>query len=50
MEELSALYPTPGLKEMCEMAVSDPYSLWHINLMVPKTQMMMIRFEEYMNL
>ncbi len=50
MEELSALYPIPVVRDMYEMAVSDPYSFWHLNLMAPKTKMMMIRFEEYMNL
>ncbi len=51
MEELSALYPIPVLRDMYEMAISDePYSFWHINLMVPKEKMMMIRFEEHMNI
>ena len=48
MEELSALYPIPVLKEMYETAISDPYSFWHINMMAPKEEMMMIRFEDYM--
>ncbi len=49
MEELSALYPIPVLREMYESAISDaPYSFWHINMMVPKEDMMMIRFEHKM--
>mgnify|MGYP000220188333 CR=1 FL=1 len=51
MEELSALYPIPVLSDMYEMAISDePYSFWHIILMVAKEKMMMIRFEEHMNI
>ncbi len=51
MEELSALYPILVLRDMYEMAVGDePYSFWHINLMAPKEKMMMIRFEEHMNI
>ncbi len=47
MEELSALYPS--LKEMYETAISDaPYSFWTINMMVPKEEMRMIRFEQNM--
>ena len=50
LEELSALYPVKVLRDMYNMAVEDaPYSFWHINLMAPKKEMMMIRFEEYMN-
>ncbi len=49
MEELSALYPIPILREMYETAISDaPYSFWTINMMVPKEEMMMIRFEQKM--
>jgi hypothetical protein len=49
MEELSALYPIPILREMYETAISDaPYSFWTINMMVPKEDMMMIRFEQKM--
>ena len=49
MEELSALYPIPVLREMYETAISDaPFSFWTINMMVPKEEMMMIRFEEHM--
>ena len=51
MEELSALYPIPVLRDMYEMAISDePYSFWHINLMVAKEKMMMIRFEDHKNI
>ena len=52
MEELSALYPILVLRDMYEMAIADaPYSVWHINLMAPKKEMMMmIRFEEHMNI
>ena len=36
-------------REMYESAISDaPYSFWHINMMAPKAEMMMIRFEDYM--
>ena len=50
LEELSALYPVKVLRDMYNMAVEDaPYSFWHINLMAPKKEMMMIRFEEHMN-
>ncbi len=50
MEELSALYPMPVLMDVYEMAIVDaPYSFWHINPTAPKKEMMMIRFEEYMN-
>ena len=49
MEELSALYPIPVLREMYEKAISDaPYSFWTINMMVPKEEMMMVRFEDRM--
>jgi len=49
MEELSALYPIPVLREMYESATTDaPYSFWHINMMVPKEEMMMVRFEDHM--
>ena len=49
MEELSALYPIPILREMYETAINDaPYSFWTINMMVPKEEMMMIRFEQKM--
>ena len=49
MEDLSALYPIPVLREMYESAISDaPYSFWHINMMAPKAEMMMVRFEDYM--
>ena len=51
MEELSALYPIPVLRDMYEMAIGDAgYSFWHINLMAPKKEMMMIRFREHINL
>ena len=49
MEELSALYPIPILRQMYETAISDaPYSFWTINMMAPKEEMMMIRFEDRM--
>ncbi len=39
MEELSALYPIPVLKEMYDSAISDaPYPFWRINMMVPNNR------------
>ena len=47
LEELSAIYPIPTLREMYEAAVSDAsHSWWYIDLVAKeKTRMFYIRFE-----
>ena len=48
-EELSALYPIDVLKEMYEVATSEPFSFWYILLTAKsKDDMFFKRFEEKM--
>ena len=51
LEELSALAPKKTLLDMYHMAVDEPYSFWHINLMSKdKNKMFYIRFEKRMTI
>jgi len=51
LEELSALAPKKTLLEMYNLATSEPYSFWYINLMSKDVnKMFYIRFEKRMTL
>ena len=51
IEELSALAPKKVLLEMYNLATSEPYSFWYINLMAKDVNKMFhVRFEKHMTL
>ena len=51
LEELSALAPKKTLLDMYQMATSEPYSFWYINLMSKDiNKMFHIRFEKRMSM